>query len=137
MPIRDTAARTRSLDNDYGPTAGPQAPSSHLLALYVGDPMTTGVEVTGPGYERVEVPPAAWLPAADGMKLTDGPVFFPAPTGEWEDAVTHFLLLDGDDPTVGWDSAPLAEPLVVTGPGTPIEVVVAVFYDDSVDPYTT
>lgn len=128
MPIRDVAAMNASLDNDYGTTRGPNAAASHDLALFVGDPLLGGVEVTGGGYARVAVAAAAWAAAVDGMKETTNPVAFPATTAAWANAATHWALYAG---TVMWDCGPLVEPLEVTGAGSGPLVQVAVFYDDS------
>lgn len=129
MPIRDVEAMNASLDNDYGTTRGPNAADSHELALFYGDPMTDGVEISGGGYARVTVNPADWLPANDGFKSTE-PIQFPATSGAWPDSPTHFALYDG---SVMWDNAPLVEPLDVTAASaTGPTVVVTVFYDDNV-----
>lgn len=122
--IRDIAARNASLDNDYGPNRGPNAADSHQLALFDAD----GVELdstSAPGYARVTVAPSAWPAAVDGTKSTT--VTFPAPTGEWEPAVSWQLV--GDDGHV-WDTADLADPLLVTA-ASPVGPVVAVtvFYE--------
>lgn len=130
MPMRDEAARNASLDNDYGPTAGPNAPAGgHDLALFVGDPMTIGVEVSGPGYARVNVPPGKWLPAFGGMKRTDGPVLFPAAMDEWDGIVTHLGLFWAGTEVLG-DTVPLAEPVAITGAGPGPEVNVSIYYND-------
>lgn len=130
MPIRDLAARNSSLDNDYGTTAGPNAPASHLLALYVGDPFLDGYETAGGGYARVAVPAASWGPADGGMKTTTAPVQFPATTAAWDQPVTHWALYDAAG-VVMWDTGPLTEPLDVTGSGPGPTVTPTVFYDDS------
>jgi hypothetical protein len=129
MPLRDTAAMNASLDNDYGTTRGPHSPSSHSLALFAGDPMVDGVELSGHGYTRPNVLATKWLAAADGMKSTDGPVQFANATSAWPDDATHWGLFDGD---TLWDCAPLVEPLSVTAAGTGPRVTVTVFYDDAV-----
>lgn len=132
MPIRDVAAMNASLDNDYGTTRGPNAAAEHALALFVGDPLVDGVEVTGGGYARVTVAAADWSPAADGEKSTTEPVAFPATTGEWPDSVTHFALIAAGE--VMWDAAPLAEELVVTGAGPGPVLNVTIFFADTLDP---
>lgn len=133
MPIRDVAAMNASLDNDYGLTRGPHSPSTHALALFVGDPMTPdGVELDAgdnPGYGRANVPAAKWLDATDGFKTTNGPVTFPTPTAAWNDEATHWATMDGD---TMWDCAPLVEPLAITAAGGTLNVTPTVFYDDGV-----
>lgn len=140
MPIRDVAAMNKSLDNDYGTTRGPNAPSSHKLALFDGDPMIAeidggGVEITNvnnPGYARVTVNPADWLAAANGMKSLAAPKQLPATTGQWLDSPSHWALLDGSDNVTMWDCGPLSEPLEVTGAGSGPLVTFSVFYDDAI-----
>lgn len=134
MPIRDTAAMNASLDNDYGPTRGPNAAASHDVALYSGDPMIPadqggGVEIDGGGYARVPLAAADWEPADAGAKSA-APVTFPDTTAAWATAATHWALFDG---AVMWDCGPLAEELVVTGPGSGPVVEVTVFYADSLN----
>lgn len=132
MPLRDVTAMNASLDNDYGLTRGPHSPSSHSLALFVGDPMTPdSVEANSsddPGYARATVTAAAWLDAVDGFKSTV-PIVFPNTTDAWLDEPTHWALFDGD---TMWDCAPLVEPLAVTAAGGGPRVTVTIFYDDAV-----
>lgn len=132
MPLRDPAAMNASLDNDYGTTRGPHASSTHLMRLYVGDPMTDGIELDGtndPGYSPATVLATAWLAATDGFKSTN-PVQFAAPTGPWLHEPTHFALTDGD---TMWDCAPLVEPLAVTAASSAgPRVTATIFYDDAV-----
>lgn len=139
MPIRDIAAMNRSLDNDYGTTAGPNAAASHLLALFVGDPMLPALEgggveadsVNHPGYGRVAILPADWLPAENGRKALAEPAQLPATTGEWDPEPDYWALFDVDGVTM-WDCGPLTDPLEVTGAGDGPLVAVAVYYDDAV-----
>ena len=128
MPIRDIAAMNASLDNDYGATHGPNAPASHELALFDGDPMTDGVELTGYGRATV-ANDATWAAAADGQKQTVAPVQMPDVAGE-QDEATYWGLFDG---TTMWDCAPLTESVQVTeaGPGPLVSPVI--FYSDSLD----
>ena len=137
MAIRDEAAMNASLDNDYGTTRGPNSPAAHELALFMGDPMTDGVEVTATnddgqatGYARATIAAADWQPAANGEKSA-GAVTFPAATAAYPSSVTHFALIAGG---VTWDCAPLAEELVVTGAGPGPVVQVTLFHADVLDP---
>ncbi|WP_067428547.1 phage tail fiber protein [Nocardioides jensenii] len=132
MPIRDVAAMNASLDNDYGTTRGPNAPAEHELALFSGDPMDGGVEVSGGGYSRVTVTEADWAAAADGEKSLLETVEFPPTTDEWEDDVTHFALIAAGE--VMWDCAPLADDLVITGPGTGPAITITLFHADVLEP---
>lgn len=137
MPIRDTAAMNHSLDDDYGTTRGPNAADSHLLTLWDGTPMIPvidggGSEIVGNGYARVEIFPADWSSAVDGMKTLVAPVQFPATTGEWPEGAEYWGLIDAADGVTMWDCGPLAEPLEVTGAGDGPIVSVSVYYDDAV-----
>jgi hypothetical protein len=128
VPIRDVLAQNASLDNDYGAAHGAGSPSAHELALFQGDPMFDGVEVTGLGYAPAPVPNDATWPDADGgAKAID--VTFDPPTGAW-DEVTHWALRD---PVTGviWDCGALTEPLDVTGAGSGPIVTVTIFHPDS------
>lgn len=139
MPVRSTTAMNKSLDNDYGASKGANAPASHQLALFSSDPMLVDdpatVELTSaacPGYARVTINNgAAWAAAANGQKaLAAGSVAFPATTGEWASAATHWGLYGSDGSW--WDCAPLNDPLVVTGAGSGPLVAPVIFYADSV-----
>jgi len=134
MPLLDPGAMSKSLDNDYGTTRGPNSAASHQLALFFDDPSLstnpTDVEITGGGYARVTVNPADWLPADAGRKELATPAQFPATTAEWLESATHWGLYGSDG--VWWDYGPLGEPLEVTGAGDGPLVMPVVFYDDSV-----
>jgi len=141
VPIRDTAAMNRSLNNDYGTTAGPNAPTSWQLALFDGDPMVPAVDgggvelttTTAPGYARVTLAQSAFAAASDGRKDLTSPAQFPNATAEWTTTVTHWALFDAANPTQCWDCAPLTEPLDVTAAGTGPAVTISIFYDDAVE----
>lgn len=60
------------------------------LALFVGDPLAGGVEVTGGAYARVTVTMAAPVGAT---AANSAGVTFPTPTGSWG-IVTHAALMD-------------------------------------------
>jgi len=131
VPILDDAAANASLAGDFGDDRGPNAPDSHMVELWDGDPtLETSAQLSGNGYAAVEIDPADWS-APVGRTVTAS-VVFPAPTGAWTTA-THCVLRD---PVSGlaWDYGQLAEPAEVTeaaaaGP----TVTVAVFYDNPED----
>ena len=143
MPIRDQGAMERSLDNDYGSTRGPNAPDDLTVHLFHGDPTTPDAyeipnlteddngDLVPNGYAPAEMSNDDWLPSEGGIKLSDPNPVFAEPLEEWE-TVTHWAV---KDPVTGlwWDSAPLAIELDVTGPGTPVAVQLAIFYDDNLD----
>lgn len=127
MPIRDAAARRKSLRNDYGTDAAADAPASHEVALFSGDPMVDGVEITGSGYARASILPADWTDdETEGISAT---VTFAAPTGEWDEA-THWALYGAD--LLWWDCGEFETPLLVTGAGDGPIVQVPLFYADSI-----
>lgn len=135
MPIRDVAAMSASLDNDYGPTRGPNAPDSHEVALFFGDPLVAvgddgGVELDAtdcPGYARVTVDSDDWPAADEGVKSLS--VTFPAPTDEWLTSATHWGLYGSDGNW--WDVGEMAEPLEVTSAGDGPLVVLEIRYDET------
>lgn len=129
MPIRDVEAMDASLDNDFGTTRGPHAAATHEMALFYGDPITDGVEITGGGYARATVLAADWADSLDGFKTTIAPVAFPATTTAWPLSPTHFALIAPG--AVMWDCAPLNAPLDVTGAGAGPQVQPYIFYDDN------
>jgi hypothetical protein len=128
VPIFDISERNAFLDNQYGPSHGAAAPASHDLAMFNGDPMFGGVEITGPGYARVTIPnDATWAAAVDGMKSTSAS--FPAPTGAWDEA-THWGLYNGT--ALGFTDS-FDTPLDVTGasPSGPLVQITIYFADDA------
>lgn len=128
MPIRDALARRKSLRNDYGTNRAADAPASHDAALFAGDPMEDGVEITGLGYARVEVLPADW--ADDETEAIVAVVSFPAPGGEWDEA-THWALY-GDDGN-WWDCGEFDTPvLITTASATGPLVRIPVMYADAI-----
>lgn len=125
MPIRDTAVMNSFLDLTL-------ESETWELALFDGDPMTDGVELSGGGYARVTIAPTDWAPAADGEKSLTAPAEFPAPTDAWVEADYYALFRVGDG-AMG-DNAPLTEALEVTGASTTGPLVLpVVFFDDSVE----
>lgn len=147
MPIIDQGAMERSLDNDYGPNRGPNAPDDLIVHLFAGDPTGDGVEVPDEsevddgdggtemvpnGYAPAAMSNDDWAPATGGIKMTDPDPVFPESLEEWPVTVTHWAV---EDPVTGlwWDSAPLTQPLDVTGAGSTISVKLAVFYDNNLD----
>lgn len=128
MPIKDIEAMNQSLANDYG-TSPTDRPTSHECALFAGDPMDDGVEVSGGGYARVTILDSDWDVPADGAISTTDPVQFPDTTDEYSDTVTHVALIADD---VVWDCFALAEPLEITGPGAGPLVQVEIFHADAI-----
>lgn len=124
----DTAAQDASLDNDYGASAGANAPSSHELALFTDDPRLGGVELdaTG-GYARVVVTNdgTSWPAASGGMKTCAVQTFADA-TGAWSDTATWWVLLDG---STMWDGAPLDDEIDINEAGAGPVVQPKIYYN--------
>lgn len=133
MPIGDLAAQQTMLDLAFGPTA--TAPTSFEVALFAGDPLNGGTEVSGGGYARVTVPNdgTTWLATDAGGVKSSNPVTFPTSTGDWSDTATHWALYD---PATGalwaYASFPKNQRITVTGAGVAPQVVVSIFYSDVV-----
>lgn len=129
--IRDTAAQNKSLDNDYGSTKGANAPSSHQLALFAGDPNLSGTELTSTGgYARKTVTNNGtnWPAASDGIKVCAAQSFAVS-TAAWSGVATHWALFDNADGTTCWDTGTLDEEIDVTAAGVTATVAPKVFYE--------
>lgn len=86
------------LDHVFG-NAAYSAPASLYIALFTAAPSDAGggTEVSGSGYDRVEVTnDATNFPAASGGAKSNGQaIAFPMATGSWG-TVTHFGIFDAD-----------------------------------------
>ncbi len=64
------------------------------LALYVGDPSDTGIEISGGDYARKSIAASDWNAASAGTLDNANAVTFPQATGTWSAVdVTYFALL--------------------------------------------
>lgn len=106
--IRDTAAQNATLDALLGDGRAAGVPASFSLALFAGDPMGDGVEITGGGYTRPTVAntTAVWGTAANGEKSTAAIAL--AGTGTYDNPATHWCLFDG---ATGWFTGELTDPV--------------------------
>lgn len=127
MSLRSIEATNRSLDNDYGTTAADDTPTTHDLALFNGDPMLDGVEVTAGGYARRTIAQADWAAAAGGAKQPSTSIQFPDATEAWGQ-ITHYALHGSDGNW--WDCGPLTTSIQVSGAGAGPLVLPVVYYDD-------
>lgn len=129
MSLRDEGARVRSLANDLGPTRGANSPDAYKVALTV-----LGVEINNtdcPGYMRADLDADDFADSDLGMSAT---VTFADPTDEWTQEPDGWQLLDAADTTEGWDNGEIPDgPLVITGAGDGPELVLTVFYAESLD----
>lgn len=65
------------------------------MALFVGDPSSGGVEISGANYARLSVPATSWASASAASCTNTAAVTFPQSNGiQSSDNVTHFALLD-------------------------------------------
>lgn len=127
----DIAAWNTLLDCVYGPARAAGAPDSfEVMLLATEDPSseipgTTDVDEVPVvnGYEPGTLNNDDWL-ASDGGVKTSFPVDVGTPTEAWETA--RFVALRDPATATVWNVRPLAEPLTVTGAGTPVVVRVSV-----------
>jgi hypothetical protein len=134
MTLLDTAAQDISLDNDYGATKGSTAPASLEVALFTGNPLLGGTELTSAGgYVRPVVANdgTTWPTAASGGAKTMAPVTFPAPTGAYSDTATWFVLIDHADSTTRWDGQELSEEIDITAAGPAFQIQPKVYYENT------
>lgn len=131
MPILDVAAQDSSLNNDYGASAGSNAPTSHEVALFNGAPWESGTELASTGgYARVVLANNGtnW-PGASGGATTSAVVTFPTSTAAWSDTATHFVLYDAADSTTAWDAQALSDEISVDAAGFVARLQLTVFYN--------
>lgn len=146
MPIKDLAAQSASLDNDYPGPSGGYVPATLDVEIWVGDPLGSGYEMpattdvdgvdTANGYASVNVSNDAttWLDAdVDGTK-TSNPIAFPASTAAYPDTGTHWLLRDPAT-SAAWDCGAFTatDRVVVDAPGVTPNPVVSIFYNNLTD----
>lgn len=67
-----------------------QPPAAIFMALFLGNPVQGGSEVSGGGYQRVTV---TFSPAANRRISNSSDVEFPEATADWG-TITHFALFD-------------------------------------------
>jgi hypothetical protein len=132
MSLVSIDAQNASLDNDYGASTGPAAAAAHQVALFVGDPLAGGTELTSDGgYVRPVVTNNGtnW-PGATSGATTSVTIAFDASTDAWSGIPTHWLLYDDADGTTAWDSGELdpTAPISVDVADVVVEVTLTVYY---------
>lgn len=133
-----SAARAKSLANDFGPTRGPNSPDFFEVALYDDNPEFDGVELTDadcPGYARFTVDNDDFTAVTEGVQIVVLAEDLPEPTGSWTKSARWAVLLNSTDDTEAWDYSEI-DPMRATAAG-PFEddFELTVFYsDDSTDP---
>src|SRR5690349_2386390 len=94
----DVEAMNMILDGLLGTDASAAMPATYSVELWHGDPrLSASFEIDYLDYAPVEISgTAGWNAAADGTKTRTDVVLFPAPGGEADDTVTHWLMRDPD-----------------------------------------
>lgn len=131
----DEAAMNSHLAASYGPDRATARPASHEFALFFGDPMYGGVEITGGGYARVTFDgDTEWDGVPSGGAYSTIWKSLPSTTGEYDSEATHWALIYDDGGDVIDDSGPLVDTLNVTSAGSGPLVRATVRFADSITP---
>lgn len=133
MTLLSAAAQSASLDNDYGASAGANAPVSHEVALFNGDPLLGGTELTSDGgYAAVVVTNNGtnWPGAVDGS-TTSALIPFATSTGAWSDTATHFVTRNASTGDL-WDSGLLNDEVTVDAAGIDVSIQATIYYQQGV-----
>jgi len=123
MPLGSPTAKNAILDATLGSAQPVTFPEPFYLALFNGDPATTGTELTigTGGYERASIPKSAWYPASSGTKTTNVPITFLPSTGTgWSATATHAALMSAATGGTKWDTGPLGSNITVSGPAVTV-----------------
>lgn len=132
MTLLSTAAQNASLDNDYGSSAGSNAPSSLEFALYNGDPLLGGTELgSDGGYAAVTADNdgTTWPDAASGGAKTSKSLALATSTAAFSDTATHFVIRDASSGDL-WDSGLLTEEVSVDAAGVDVSFICTVYYEE-------
>lgn len=114
------------------------APANTYLALFIGDPLDGGVEVSAPDYDRVEVTNdgTEWSVAGNEATNDNAIQFSAGPTNDWttgtdpEDAITHLVEFDASSGGNQLQIGELGVPLYVTNGGPAVEVPAGSYKQD-------
>jgi len=112
-------AKGKSLDNDYGSSAGGKAPASHQVAIFNGDPTAGGTELTGTsGVSRLSVTNDGtnWPDSVSDVKSNGVKLDHTASTGAWASSGDYVALIDPVTSEI-WDYKGPIPPISVTGAG--------------------
>jgi hypothetical protein len=128
----DVAAWNTLLDCVYGPGRAAGAPDSFEVALLATEdpaseiPATTEVDEVPVvnGYVRPTISNDDWQAADEAVKTSTYAPDFGTPVESWE-TFRFFALIDPTTSAV-WNVCPLTEPTTITGPGTPVTVLLAI-----------
>jgi hypothetical protein len=128
----DVAAWNTLLDCVYGPARAAGAPASFEVALLATEDPASEISTTTDvdevpvvnGYGRPTISNDDWLPADGQVKTSTYAPAFGTPVEAWE-TFRFFALIDPATSAV-WNVCPLTEPVTITGPGTPVTVLLAI-----------
>lgn len=129
MALVSVAAQNASLSFSYGATKAASAPATFELALFAGDPATTGTELAATGgYARVTVTNNGTnFPAPADGQLTGAFQAFPVSTAAWSGVASHWALIDAATDDI-WDADALEEEIVVDAAGATPSVRPVIYY---------
>lgn len=118
MALVSIAAQNASLSFSYGASKAAGAPATFELALFAGDPSTTGTELAATGgYARVSVTNNGTnFPAPSDGQLTGALQTFPTSSAAWSAVATHWALIDAATDEV-WDADALEQEIEVNASG--------------------
>jgi hypothetical protein len=128
----DVAAWNTLLDCVYGPARAAGAPASFEVALLATEDPASEISTTTDvdevpvvnGYGRPTISNDDWLPADGQVKTSTYAPAFGTPVEAWE-TFRFFALIDPATSAV-WNVCPLTEPVTITGPGTPVTILLAI-----------
>lgn len=121
MAIADVTYKNKVLDACYGSGRATAMPATVYIALFTGDPTSTGVELTSGtgGYTRTSVAndTTHWPLAASGQKSNGLEIAFPVSTGAWSGTATYWCIMSASTAGEKMDYATLTSPLTVSASG--------------------
>lgn len=123
MALVDTAAKTKSLQGDYGTAKGSNAPATVYLAVFADSAFATELTGTG-GIPRVAISNVdAQLTTTAGVTSNVNAITSSASTGSWASTGTYACLMStssgaGDK----WDGGALTTAVTVAAAGTVVNV---------------
>jgi hypothetical protein len=128
----DVAAWNTLLGCVFGPGRAAGAPDAFEVALLATDDpaseISTTTDVDGApvanGYDRPTISNDDWLAPAEQAVTSSYAPGFGTPTAAWE-TFRFFALIDPLTDAV-WNICPLDEPTTITGPGTPVTVLLTI-----------
>lgn len=101
MTLGSVTARNRALSACYGDAHSSVWPATLYLAMFDGDPLTTGVELTVGvgGYARLAIDNDStnFAAPAAGSQANAAAFIFPPCTDAWSATATHWAYMDDPD----------------------------------------